>query len=188
MPRTPDTIIDEVLILGAQRGNADAFRCLVERWTPPLLRHATRLTDDTHEAHDVLQDTWLTIVRSLRSLEDPARFPAFAFRIVTRRAADHARRRRRARHHSAAVANTKPHPNPSPPPDAPAEARDESHALRDAIDRLPRHDQAILALRYHEDLSIAAIAHVLSIPRGTVKSRLHAARTQLKHALERNRQ
>jgi len=183
--RTESRIISEALVLRAQAGDDEAFTLLVHRWSPALLRHAARLTDDAHAATDVHQDAWLTIVRSLRSLDDPACFPQWALRIVTRRAADHVRRRQRSRRATRGAAASRPTLD-ADPPSHPAESGEESYLLRDAITSLSREDQAIIALRYHEELSIGAIADILDIPRGTVKSRLHTARAHLKHAFERS--
>jgi RNA polymerase sigma factor (sigma-70 family) len=57
--------------------------------------------------------------------------------------------------------------------------------LRRAFGRLPTDCRAILSLRYLHDVGLAEIARILEVPEGTVKSRLHHARTQLKSALER---
>ena len=58
--------------------------------------------------------------------------------------------------------------------------------IREAMARLGADQRAILSLRYLEDMSTREIAAVLAVPEGTVKSRLHAARNELKHFLERS--
>jgi RNA polymerase sigma-70 factor (ECF subfamily) len=52
--------------------------------------------------------------------------------------------------------------------------------------RLGPHQRAILSLRYWEDMSTREVAEALAVPEGTVKSRLHAARAELKTLLERS--
>ena len=56
--------------------------------SPRLLRHASRLLGDIDHAQDAVQDAWVNAARGLRRLEDPARFPAWMFALVSRRCAD----------------------------------------------------------------------------------------------------
>jgi len=65
------------------------------------------------------------------------------------------------------------------------EGRDSGAAVRAAMRRLPGERQALLSLRYFDELNIREIADVLGIAEGTVKSRLHHAREQLREILER---
>jgi RNA polymerase sigma-70 factor (ECF subfamily) len=110
-----------------------------------------------------------------------AAFPSFAFRIVTRRAADHIRKARRRRSGLAAFA--------AEPKAAAAEAvetieaKASGNAVAAAIARLPGEQRAALSLFYLEDLSIAEIAAALGVPAGAVKTRLMAAREKLRDAL-----
>lgn len=77
MDRGAETVLDEYLVLVAQGGSADAFRRLVERWTPRLKRHAARTLGDADAAADAVQEARLAIAAGLRRLEDPARSPDF---------------------------------------------------------------------------------------------------------------
>ena len=73
--------------------------------------------------------------------------------------------------------------------ESPATAEQNSDALRvrEALAQLPSDRRTLLALHYLHDLSVAEIASTLRIPIGTVKSRMHAARAQLKGALNQQR-
>ena len=68
------------------------------------------------------------------------------------------------------------------------DAQDEVASIREAIGQLPPEQQAILSLFYVEEMSIRNIAEALSLPVGTVKSRLHYARNNLKEVIERRNQ
>ena len=175
--RDESRIYDEYLAAAARAGDRTAFNALARRWEAKLVRHAWRLTGDAEAARDIAQDAWGSIARGIRRLDDSAAFPAFAFRIVTRRAADHIRASRRRRALDAAVATE---------PQAPFEL-DESagsaRALQRALAALPAEQRAAIALFYQEDLSVAEIAAALGVPAGTVKTRLMAARQKLKAAL-----
>lgn len=178
MNRTPERIRDEWLVFRAQDGDRDAITELIARWQPRLLAHALRLTGRHDAAADVVQESWIAMVKGLRRLEDPACFPRWAYQVVTRRSTDWVRqkvRQRKLNEHVAAEAPTHQEVN---------HAHDDIEELRVAIRKLPKEQRTLLAMHYLDGLSIAEIAEALSIPPGTVKSRLHAIRGELKGLLE----
>lgn len=78
-----ERINDELLVIRAQEGAVEALSELIQRWQDRLWRLAWRLTDDEQAAWDVLQEAWIVISRRIRRLDDPAAFPAWAYRITT---------------------------------------------------------------------------------------------------------
>ncbi len=181
MPRTPEQIYDELLVLRCQDGESAAFEELVRRWQERLWRYSRRLVDDSEAAWDVVQEAWMAIVRGIGRLDDPARFQPWAYRVVTHKCADWTRRTARRRRLTEEVSHQPLEPA------APAEAEeDEIARLRRAIAGLPAERRALLTLHYLEGIGIAEIAVVLGIPQGTVKSRLFHARNALKTSLERS--
>lgn len=92
MDRTAATILDDMLAVEAKAGSSAAFGQLIERWTPRLMRHAERMLLDRDLAADAVQEAWLGVARGLRRLDDAARFPAWAYAIVTRKCVDVVRR------------------------------------------------------------------------------------------------
>jgi RNA polymerase sigma factor (sigma-70 family) len=181
MPQKTARLFDEYLAAAARAGDRAAFGLLAERWQPKLLAHAWRLMGEPEAARDVVQDAWLDIARGIARLEEASLFPAWAYRIVTRRAADGIRQRVSARRLDAAFAA-------QPPPIDDAAARIETAAdgapLARAISGLPPEQRATVALFYNEDLSVAEIAVAMSVPAGTVKTRLMHARAKLRAALK----
>lgn len=174
--RDEERIYDEFLAASARAGDRAAFNELARRWEKKLVRHAWRLTGDAEAARDIAQEAWGSITAGLKRLDDSAAFPAFAFRVVTRRAADLIRTRRRQRALDAAIAA-----EPAAPvllDDASASAR----ALQSALATLPAGQRAAIALFYLEELSVGEIAAALDVPAGTVKTRLMAAREKLRTA------
>lgn len=186
MRRTADEIADELLVLGSQAGDAAAWKLLVQRWHPKLYAQARRVAGSAEGAADITQEAWLAIVRSIRRLDDPARFRPWAHRIVANKAADWIRRRQRVRQLIKTAAQDKR------PPEADNSQHDETiqteqvELVRDAIRLLPTDQRRLLALFYTEAKTIKEIARRLSIPTGTVKSRLHSIRQELKSYLERH--
>jgi RNA polymerase sigma-70 factor (ECF subfamily) len=175
--RSRTRIVDELLVLAAQAGRVEAFELLAQRWHPRLLRHASRLTGDAEGAREAVQEAWLSIVRGLGRLHDPACFGAWALRITGRRCADWIVRRQRTRRRHAALVD-----EPIRPEDV--SRRDDVNVLRDALRSLDPERRALVAMFYVEGQSVAEIATVLGIPAGTVKSRLYHARERLRAALE----
>lgn len=180
MGGTRERILDELLVLRAREGGREAFQMLVTRWQERLWRHAWRLLGREDVAWDVLQDAWLHIVRSLDQLADPAHFRRWAYTIVTRRAADWLRRNGRDEDHARWPEDEGPG---APPPDGAREVAVER--LRRALRRLDPERRAILALCYLEGFDGREIAAILDLPHGTVRSRLHGARRELREILER---
>lgn len=182
----PKQVLTELLVLSAQAGSEAAFRDLHDLWRGDLRRLALMRVERDDAADEVLTDVWLAIARGLRSLDDPACFPRWAFRIVERRATDWVRRRTSERARAAAALAEADALAPAAAPAAAAsEPPDDVLALRAAIARLPCEQRELLQLHYEFGRSIAEIAEILEIPPGTVKSRLFSVRETLKQQLER---
>lgn len=183
MTRTHEDIQDELLVIQCQDGDDEALRVLIARWQPRLGRFAWRLTNEREAARDIVQDAWLAIVRGIRRLDDPARFRAWAYRIVSNKCSDWIRRRVTQRSANQDLVNADV---PSPAEDANAtDSNGEVSRLREVLKTLPEQQQAILSLHYLDGMGLAEIAEVIGVPVGTVKSRLYHAREHLRQALER---
>ena len=168
MRTASEQLIDEILVMDCQSGRAKALELLVRRWQKRLWHHAYRLVGDSEAAWDVTQQSWLGIVKGIRKLRDPARFRAWAYRITTNNAADWIKKRSSARR----VALDEI-------PDPPRREQKEV-GLKELLDMLDVRKRVVLSLYYLEELSIAEVGMALKIPKGTVKSRLHAAREELR--------
>ena len=176
MERSAARIFDEYLVASAKAGDRKAFGMLAERWNGKLIAHAWRLTGDAESARDAVQSGWVEMMRGLGRLQDDRAFPAWAYRIVTRRCARLSRRAIRRRELGDALA-AEPEPS-GPEADAPIERQ----RLRSAIALLPPDQRAAIALFHLEEMSVAEIAVALEVPVGTVKTRLMHARRKLRAA------
>jgi RNA polymerase sigma-70 factor (ECF subfamily) len=175
--RSADQVLDEYLVVRSQLGDAEAFGRLVRRWHGRLLRQAGLYTGDGEPAKDVVQESWIAIVRGLGSLQDPARFRAWAFRIVANKARDWVRRedaRRRAAGRLAA----------EPTPDLPTSGSVRVERVRAGLAELEPAQRCVLDWFYLEGMSVAEMAEALDVPPGTVKSRLFYARRALAERLK----
>ena len=164
---------DQLLVMDAQDGSADAMETLVQRWQKRLWRHALRLTGDESAAWDITQSAWYDIIRRLRKLRDPASFPAWAYKITTCKSIDWIKKKRPAQLMTTETMNT-----------LTAKEKTET-GIDELLDKLDVNKRAVLCLYYFENLSISEIGEALKIPAGTVKSRLHAARNELKQLWEK---
>jgi RNA polymerase sigma factor (sigma-70 family) len=180
--RTADDIYDQWLVLRAQDGDAAALAELVDRWQPRLLRHAIRLTGTSDGAADVMQLAWVAIISGLHRLNDPACFRRWAYRIVGNKSTDFVRTRQRDRTQTTSLLEEPA--DPGAEEEQLSTNQDEISLLQSAMKQLSPEHRAILALFYVEEMPIAEIAEVVGTPLGTVKSRLHYARTILKEKLK----
>ncbi|MBB6429618.1 RNA polymerase sigma factor [Algisphaera agarilytica] len=178
---SPDRVADEWLVLAAQDGRAEARDRLVDRWHARLWRHARNVTGNAEAARDVTQEAWVGILKRLHRLDDPAAFPAWAYRIVNHKSVDWIRKESRNRKRSAPLPDDLAAANESA---AAEETRDRVQQVLAALQQLPVEQRALLSMHYLDDLSTIEIAAALNIPRGTVKSRMHTARQNLKPFLE----
>ncbi|MBL8298506.1 MAG: RNA polymerase sigma factor [Rhodanobacteraceae bacterium] len=181
MKRDSERIYDEFLVAAAITGDRPALQRLVARWQPRLWRHAWRVLGDADRAKDMVQEAWIEIVKSISRLDDVAAFPAWAFRIVTRRC----HRAFAGADRSITMADVSEVEqyleNPAEPT---AESAVDVSLVLDAIGRLPAAQRAAMALFYIEDLSVAEIAIATDVPPGTVKTRLLHARRKVRAILE----
>jgi len=188
MTHSLSRITDELLVLRAQSGESASLSALLKRWQRRLRRHALCLTGDAHAAEDATQEALLAIARGIRRLDDPARFRAWACRIVRNKCADwvnkQVRQREPGRLRPGLSCSESSAGRECDNPAELVEADDDIAQLQRVLALMPRAHRAVLSLFYLEGFSVAEIAAVEAIPTGTVKSRLHNARNALKQALE----
>ncbi len=173
-----DSVQFEWLALRCQAGDPAAFEDLIAVMERPLLYYATSLTGNQDTALDVLQDVWLKVVRGIRSLKDPGSLKPWLYAITHGVAIDRIRRDyRRDKADQAQLDDTFHIEEPS-------FDEEDATGLRDALSRLGVKHREVLVLHFLQDLSILEIAHVVGCSEGTVKSRIHYAKRQMKQILE----
>lgn len=180
MKRDAKQVLTELLVLKAQGGEDAAFRELYELWSRDLSRLASLQLSGASVVEEVVQDAWVAIAKGLGRLEDPARFPSWAFRILDRRCVDWIRKVQRERTRAGALDRDDLYPENG---DA-LRSSDSAANLSEAIALLDSEGRKLLHFFYEVGLSVAEIGEVLDIPEGTVKSRLFALREKLKRELE----
>lgn len=173
-----DRVQFEWLALRCQSGDPEAFADLIAVMEKPLLYYATSLTGKQDAALDVLQDVWLKVVRDIRRLKDPGSLKPWLYAITHGVAVD--RIRRNYRRDKAEQAQVDDALNI----DEQSFDEEDATAIRDALSRLGVKHREVLVLHFLKDLSILEIANVIGCSEGTVKSRIHYAKRQMKQILE----
>lgn len=176
-------VLDELLVLRCQGGDEHALNLLYLRWQRPVLARALGTTRDPDAAHDVAQDVWIAVARQIGGLRDPARFPSWILRMTMNKSRDWVRREQARRRTRSRLARERG-PKSGPAPDASSDRQEAIERIVRALQALPLDRRTLLARFYLEEWSVKEISAALSIPEGTVKSRLHAAREALRISLE----
>ena len=171
-------------------GDRDAFRGLVDREAPVVVRACYRILGDRHEAEDAAQEAFVIAYRSLAAWRADGTFGAWLARIAVRVAVRQASRRR-------SVAWTEPHrlggesetvrlidgSDSAADPATLAIRAERSADIRRAVASLDEPYRETLALRFFAERSLAEIAHETGRPLGTVKTHLHRGLQRLRASL-----
>jgi RNA polymerase sigma-70 factor, ECF subfamily len=175
-------ISDEELFRQWQKGNAEALETLVQRYSRVLLAYLYRLVGQTQIAEDLMQETFVRLVREAQSYRYPRPFAPWLYTIARNLALnEHASAYRRR------VELGLPLPEVLTSELDPAEMvegwtrRDD---LQQALVHLTFEQREVLSLRFGQEMSVKEVADLLGIPTGTVKSRTFQALRILRQYVE----
>mgnify|MGYP004603908375 FL=1 len=168
------------LICRAARGDAEAFRQLVEAYQTPAYRLAARMCGPD-SAEDVTQEAFLAAWRALPEFRGDCRFSTWLYRLVSNAAIDCLRREKK--HRDTGDVDDLELPDGGPSLQEQAERSDTRDAVRRALDRLSPEHRQVLLLRFMQELDYGEIAQVLDVSEGTVKSRINRAKSKLREML-----
>jgi RNA polymerase sigma-70 factor (ECF subfamily) len=163
-------IPDEELLRRANGGDVEAFEALYCRYRDWVYRLAWRCTGNQPDALDVLQETFLYLLRKLPGLRLTASMTTFLYPVVKHLSLNLRRRRSAQADEDVLFAL----PDPAAAPASRAE-------LAAVLTGLPPEQREVVLLRFVDDLALDEIAQALDVPPGTVKSRLHRALETLRH-------
>lgn len=172
-------------VLAVQRGDRDAFSSLLARYQNRLYRYLLRWVHEPATAEDLFQQTWMRVIENIRRFNPKRNFDAWLFAVARNIVIDYLRRRRPASLEEPVgedlplseclSANT---------PGALEQVlrSERAELVQRALEYQPPVYREILSLRFEEEMKLEEIAEVLSIPLGTVKSRLARALERLRTA------
>ena len=183
---------EELLLRYRETGDRRGIRQLVQRYERELYNYLHRYTGSAEMAEDAFQATFLQVHLKCDQFEQGRKMRPWLYAIATNQAIDAQRRNRRHRMASLDRINTRHDEDlgklmdllvsSEPEPPAATDALEDQLWVRREIAALPEHLRAVIGLVYFQGLKYREAAEALSIPVGTVKSRLHAAVLKLNEA------
>lgn len=181
----------------ARNGDRLAFRELVDLYQNKIYHLAYRILGNTHEAEDIVQETFLRVYTNLNGFDPSQKFSTWIYRIGTNLCIDHLRKRKRKKNMSldANLYDSDKADGYDIMPTGDEELPENQLVLsetrrqvRDAIDQMPEQYKSIVILRYLHDMSLQEISEVLDMPVTTIKTRLHRGREYLRGKINSDEQ
>ena len=206
---TPRSGDDSALIAGLKRRDEAAFVSLVERYQGPLFRLALAYCKGADIAEEIVQETWLGVLRGIDRFEERASFKTWLFQILVNQARTRAKREGRAVSFSSLSDEAEAPGEPAVPPErfrgpndkwpynwaVPPQAWGESsdarlladetlELVKRAIAQLSSAQQQVITLRDIEGWSAEDVCNVLAISETNQRVLLHRARSHVRATLE----
>jgi RNA polymerase sigma-70 factor (ECF subfamily) len=173
-----DLIYQELLVLRCQRGDRAALEKLVVSWERRLFYFIRRLGSEEQDAWDLLQQTWLKVLRGISALKEPRNLAPWLYRIARNTVINHGHmrylHRERLEEFPPAVEMEQ---DPGP------RNLDDAEQIHHGLLQLALPHREVLTLHFLESMTVEQIAQVLEVPPGTVKSRLYHAKRALRAVL-----
>jgi RNA polymerase sigma-70 factor (ECF subfamily) len=176
---------DEELLEDARKGVEAAFHELMDRHAAGLYRLAWRLVGNASDAEEIVQETFMGAFRQMSGFRGEASVKTWLSRIAVRQAAAH--HRSAFRRKAVPLQTRRPDEEWEREPrsrEADSESVGRRLDVRRAVDRLSPEHREIIVLREFEGMSYSEMAEALGVPQGTVESRLHRARLELRSLLK----
>lgn len=171
----------------AKHGNADAFVALCAPFENMVYRHCLQIVKNPADAQDAAQEAMLRAYRAFASFEGRSELATWLFKIAHNVSLDMVKRAYRHKE-SASLDGLReqgfePRADAASPEELYVKSGEED-ALRSAVSTLPERQQALLSLRYGDQMSYGQIARAMGLNIGTVKSALSRAKEDLRTAME----
>jgi RNA polymerase sigma-70 factor (ECF subfamily) len=197
---------DAEIVAALKRGDQSVFADLVDAYSPGLMRMALMYVRDREVASEVVQETWIAVLRGIDRFEGRSSLKTWIFRILINTAKTRGQRESRSVPFSAAGGDDEPSVDPDRFLDAdhryaggwmlgPSEWQTPEEELlqgetRDAIlaaiDELPDQQRAVITMRDVEGFGPEEVAETLGITDGNQRVLLHRARSKVRAAIEKH--
>ncbi|MCI0461509.1 MAG: sigma-70 family RNA polymerase sigma factor [Gemmataceae bacterium] len=181
---------DHRLIAECLQGRTAAFGELVRRYQDRLYSTVYRLVDNPDDAQDVVQEAFLHAYQSLDRFKGESQLYTWLYRIAVNTAISLKRKQRVALSMDSGrsmVGGTEPlDPSEFSRPEHALEQAEQERRIQKALNRLSPEHRAVLILKDMEDQKYETMAEILQVPIGTIRSRLHRARLELRELLEQD--
>mgnify|MGYP002407454161 CR=1 FL=1 len=187
-----ESLADETLMLRFKAGDARAFEQLVRRHRTPVFNFLLRLCGHRQRAEDLLQETWLKVIRGASGYEPRAKFTTWLYTIARNQCMDALRKEsyRKAESLEASAGNgaderplVERFASVHAAPDRNAHNAALRPQIEEALDRLPAEQREVFVLREYHGVPFREIAEVTGVSENTVKSRMRYALEGLRKTL-----
>jgi RNA polymerase sigma-70 factor (ECF subfamily) len=183
---------DLKLVADCLKGDNAAFGELVSRHQDRLYNTVLRLLDNAEDARDVVQESFLHAYQSLHAFKGDSRFFTWLYRIAVNTAISYKRKRKlvfRLQPAGDGVGIDPVDPNEASRPSHALDMAEQEKRVHEGLARLSAEHRAVLVMKDMEGMKYEEMAEILDVPVGTIRSRLHRARLELREILlsEENR-
>lgn len=182
---------DDLLVQRTLKGDRDAFAQLYRRYEKPLFNFIFQYVGDYEAAQDIFQETFIRIYRKLHRYRLGTNFSAWIHRIAINQSKDEFKRKKRRPVSNIAQIDDGEEADAfatladeAPTPYRLLEDRETAQRVRQALTRLSREHMEVILLYVFQGMPYKEIAETLSVPIGTVKSRMHYAVKELGKVVE----
>ena len=178
---------DQTLIDDCLAGRREAFGLLVERYQNRLFHSLLHLLGSTEDAQDAAQEAFVNAFEKLGSFRGQSQFYSWLFRIAFNTAVSSKRKSRRmsvsleARRDASGLEPSDG--NPTTDPSYALDVSDRQRLVQQALSELCEEFRTALVLKEMDGMSYEEIADLVNVPLGTVRSRIHRARLELREKL-----
>ncbi|MFO0910599.1 MAG: sigma-70 family RNA polymerase sigma factor [Isosphaeraceae bacterium] len=181
-----ESLDDQGLVAACRAGQSEAYGHLVRRYQDRLYPTVLRLTGCAEDAQDLIQEAFLKGYEKLSLFQGDSSFYTWIYRIAVNLALS-GRRRKRPWLRLAEAFRGGPIDPPQDPiesdPALPLELAEREHLIQAALDALAPDHRAVIVMKEYDGLRYEEIAAILGVPVGTIRSRLHRARCDLRERL-----
>ncbi|MDQ0339837.1 RNA polymerase sigma-70 factor (ECF subfamily) [Caldalkalibacillus uzonensis] len=180
-------VSDEELIRAFKHGDKAAFEAFVHRYHSPLLGFLQRMLHDTEKAEDLVQETFIRVMRYVHKEQPPAKIKPWVYQVALNLCRDYWKSAgyRSERRGLEQIPEQK---DPRPSVIEIYERQEERQAIIRALDLLPDIQKQIVILRFYQELKLQEISDTLKLPLGTVKTYLYRALKTLKSTLNEGKE
>lgn len=174
---------DQSLILRTIGGEQNAFGALVQKYQNRLFNGLVQIVRSHAEAEDLAQEAFVLAFTKLGSFQGNSAFYTWLYRIAYNLAITRIRRRKANVSLDSQREAGIDYASGGSSPSGRMEQNEQVNLVRTALDQLSEEHRTILILREMEEMDYDALSEVLDLPIGTVRSRLHRAREQLREKM-----
>jgi RNA polymerase sigma-70 factor, ECF subfamily len=194
MPHSNSYRTEEDLLAGLRRSEPLAFEAFFDRYADRIYGFGLKVCGRAEDAQEILQDTLVTALKSLKDVKHARAIPRWLFRVATNACLMRRRPGQYAENREIPLEDLMPERKDGVPlpihdwsldPDEEIRRNEEKRLLKEVVAELPPHYRLVLVLRDMEEMSANEVSEILQIPLSTVKMRLHRARLLVRKELTR---